>query len=80
MYGMKLRNKIFMMFMSSEDTVNKLESLFFQQNDADSSFQTGKFVLRNQDLGCAISDKMCVWTRKFWKCSEKRALRNQPHF
>jgi hypothetical protein len=27
--------------------------------------QTGKFVLRNLDLGCAISDKMRVETRKF---------------
>jgi hypothetical protein len=33
--------------------------------------QTGKFVLRSRDLGCAISDEMRVWMRKFWKCSEE---------
>ncbi len=29
--------------------------------------QTGKFVLHNRDLGCAISDQVRAQARKFWK-------------
>ena len=42
--------------------------------------QTGKFVLRSRDLGCAISDEMRVWTRKFGNVPKKRALSKSTAF
>ena len=43
----------------------------FTQNLLWQPVQTGKFVLRKRDLGCAISDKMEINQKsKFWKCSK----------
>ncbi len=40
--------------------------------------QTGKFVLHNRDLGCAISDQVRAQARKFWKYfSQARSLRKR---